>query len=95
MNREEIQWDREAFGAFILTYKRPRRVYTYQALRRSGYTGPIYLVVDDKDPTLDEYLECFGSDKILIFRFQSLVGRLKTTSLGLNASLRDDSFNPS
>lgn len=43
------------FATFILTHGRPDRVYTVNTLKRSGYTGPVYLIVDDEDKTLDEY----------------------------------------
>lgn len=42
-------------AAFILTHGRPNNVLTYQALRTGGYTGPIYLIVDNEDKMLEEY----------------------------------------
>lgn len=52
----------ENFAAFILTHKRPNAVKTHAVFRRAGYTGPLYLVVDDEDPTLDEYRAKYGAD---------------------------------
>ena len=57
---------RNDFAALILTYRRPDRIRTIDALRRQGYTGKIYLVVDDKDPSLSDYQEIYG-DQILTF----------------------------
>lgn len=54
------------FAALILTHKRPDRQYTIEALRRSGYTGKVYLVVDDQDPTLSEYQRRYG-DMVIVF----------------------------
>ncbi|MDD3952128.1 MAG: hypothetical protein PHW59_13510 [Desulfobacterales bacterium] len=54
------------FCAFILTHGRPDRVYTYKTLLRAGYTGKIYIVIDDEDKTADEYRARFG-DKVLQF----------------------------
>lgn len=48
-----------SFVALILTHGRPDNVITYSALRRHGYTGPIIIVVDDEDATLDEYKKKF------------------------------------
>lgn len=45
----------EDFAAFILTHGRPDNVITLKTLRHHGYTGPIYLVVDNEDLTLDDY----------------------------------------
>ena len=57
---------REDFAAFILTHGRPDRVYTYETLAKSGYTGKIYIVIDDEDETGDEYRKRYG-DKVLTF----------------------------
>lgn len=54
------------FAAFILTHGRPDNVKTYQSLRKMGYTGKIYLIVDDEDPTLDQYLKKY-KDEVKIF----------------------------
>lgn len=56
----------EDFAAFILTNRRPDRVITYDSLRAAGYTGPVYLLVDDLDPTRAEYLARFG-EQVVIF----------------------------
>ena len=54
------------FAAFILTHGRPDRVHTYTTLRKAGYTGKIFLVIDDEDKTGDEYREKYG-DSVLTF----------------------------
>ena len=56
----------ESFAAFILTNKRPDRVYTYTHLRNSGYTGQVFFVVDDGDPTLLAYQDKYG-EQVLVF----------------------------
>lgn len=53
---------RSDFAALILTHNRADRVFTYESLRRHGYTGPIMIVIDDSDPSMHEYLERFGSE---------------------------------
>lgn len=57
---------RDDFCAFILTHGRPDRVHTYKTLLRAGYTGKVYIVIDDEDKTADEYRRIFG-DKVLQF----------------------------
>lgn len=57
---------REDFCVFILTHGRPDNVVTYNTLRRSGYTGRIYLVVDDEDKTAQQYIDRYG-DEVLRF----------------------------
>lgn len=57
---------RKDFCAFILSHGRPNRVHTYKTLRRSGYTGKIYIVIDDEDGTAEEYRKRYG-DEVLQF----------------------------
>lgn len=57
---------RDDFCAFILTHGRPDRVHTYKTLLRAGYTGKIFIVIDDEDKTAGEYRKRYG-DKVLQF----------------------------
>lgn len=59
-----MKWNN--FATFILTHGRPDNVLTYGALRKHGYTGPIYLIVDNEDSTLGEYKKKYG-DQVIIF----------------------------
>jgi hypothetical protein len=54
------------FATFILTHGRADSVLTYDALKRSGYTGSIYLLVDNEDKQVDKYIDNYG-DEVLIF----------------------------
>lgn len=55
------------FAALVLTHGRPNNVKTVGALRRHGYTGKIFLVVDDEDKALPEYQQNFGTDIVKVF----------------------------
>lgn len=61
---------RNSFGAFILSHGRPDRVLTYTTLRKRGYTGPIYIVCDDEDETIEEYRARF--ENVLVFSKQEI-----------------------
>lgn len=50
------------FCAFILTHGRPDKVITYKTLRKSGYTGKIYVVIDDEDKTAEQYKAKYGAE---------------------------------
>lgn len=39
----------------ICTHGRPNAQHTYETLRKSGYTGEIYLILDDEDNKLKDY----------------------------------------
>lgn len=54
------------FAVFILTHGRPNNQHTLQALKKAGYTGKIYLVVDDLDKTIDEYKKMYG-ESVIVF----------------------------
>ena len=53
-------------AVFILTHGRPDNVITYQTLRRQGYTGKIYLIVDDEDKTIRDYKNTY-EDEVIVF----------------------------
>lgn len=57
-------------AVFILTHGRADKVITFNTLRRNGYTGKIYLIVDDGDKQLNRYIENFGEENIIIFNKQ-------------------------
>ena len=57
---------RDDFAAFILTHGRPDNVRTLRSLELSGYTGRVYLVIDDEDESGAEYRERYG-DRVLTF----------------------------
>ncbi len=65
------------FAVFILSHGRPKNVKTYETLRKFGYTGKIYLIIDDEDKCKDEYKEIY-SDEVLIFNKKNRA--LKTDS---------------
>lgn len=58
---------RDDFAALILTHGRPDNVWTLKALKRAGYTGRWYLVVDDEDATREQYIARYGADRVLTF----------------------------
>lgn len=53
------------FAVFILTHGRPRKVLTYTQLRNRGYSGLIYLIVDDEDAALPEYRRQYGGQVVV------------------------------
>jgi hypothetical protein len=54
------------FAAFILSHGRADSLLTYDALRSSGYTGKIYILVDNEDSQADQYIEKYG-DEVIVF----------------------------
>ena len=54
------------FATFILTHGRADNVLSYRALKKGGYTGQIYLLVDNEDKQLQKYLDNYG-DEVIVF----------------------------
>jgi hypothetical protein len=55
------------FAAFILTHGRPDNVYTFDTLRKHGYTGKIFIIIDNEDKTANQYINKFGNENVIIF----------------------------
>ena len=53
------------FAVFILSHGRSDRVFTFDTLRKEGYTGKIYIVLDDQDEEIPEYQKRF--ENVVIF----------------------------
>ena len=58
---------KDKFAVFILTHGRPDDVLTVEALRRSGYTGKTYFLIDNEDKKADAYRARFGDENVIVF----------------------------
>lgn len=65
------------FAMFILSNGRPHNVKTINTLKKVGYTGKYYVIVDDLDPTLQEYKNLYG-DKVIVFNKKRYMGMCDT-----------------
>jgi hypothetical protein len=61
------------FAVFILTHGRANSVYTHGTLRKQGYTGKIYLICDDEDKQIDQYIKLYGTDSVVVFNKQEAI----------------------
>jgi len=68
---------RDDFAVFILIHGRPDRQYTLSALERAGYTGRLFIVIDDEDETGDEYRALYG-DQVLVFSKDQIAATFDT-----------------
>ena len=57
---------RNDFAVFILSHGRANRVVTVETLRKCGYTGEIYIIIDDTDKEANEYFARYG-DHVIVF----------------------------
>jgi len=55
------------FCAFILSHGRADNVRTFDTLKRHGYTGKVYIVIDNEDATAPEYYKNFGKENVIMF----------------------------
>lgn len=57
----------ESFCVFIISHGRPDKVITLRTLKKAGYTGPIFIVCDNEDKTIDDYRKNHGAKMVLVF----------------------------
>lgn len=69
-------------GAFILTHGRPNNVLTYALLKKSGFTGPIHIVIDNEDPAADQYRANFPD--VIMFDKAAVARTFDTADLSDN-----------
>lgn len=55
------------FCVFIISHGRPDKVVTLKTLNQCGYTGPLFIVCDNEDKTVDQYRKNHGANMILVF----------------------------
>ena len=55
------------FAVFILTHGRPDNVKTLSTLKKCGYTGKIYFIVDNEDKTIEQYQNNYGIENVKVF----------------------------
>ena len=59
--------DNKDFAVFILTHGRPDNVKTLNTLKKCGYTGKIYFIVDNEDKAIEQYQKNYGIENVKIF----------------------------
>jgi hypothetical protein len=60
------------FAVFILTHGRPDNVKTLGTLKKCGYTGKIYFIVDNEDKCIYQYQNNYGAENVKIFNKKAL-----------------------
>lgn len=64
------------FAVFILTHGRPDNVKTFTTLKRCGYTGKIYFIVDNEDKTIERYYKNFGVENVKVFDKKAMADKV-------------------
>lgn len=70
INAKKIMDD---FVVFILSHGRADNVKTFHSLKKCGYTGKIFVLIDNEDPQVDLYKENF-KDKLIIYDKEKVAG---------------------
>lgn len=65
------------YAVFILTNGRPSNVLTYNALKKAGYTGRIYIIIDNQDKKANAYKERFGN-QVIVFDKEDIASQTDT-----------------
>lgn len=65
-------------AAFILSHGRADKVTTWQMLKRSGWTRPVYIICDNEDETVDQYRHQFGDHNVIVFDKKAIASTFDT-----------------
>lgn len=57
----------KSFAVFILSHGRANNVITIKTLREIGYTGKIYIIIDNEDSQENEYKKIKNVEDIIVF----------------------------
>ncbi|HQU96570.1 MAG TPA: hypothetical protein PLO39_10515 [Saprospiraceae bacterium] len=55
------------FAVFILSHGRPDNVITFDTLKKQGYTGKVFIIIDNEDKTSEQYYSRFGKENVIMF----------------------------
>lgn len=55
------------YCVFILSHGRAQDVKTVASLKKHGYTGKYFIVIDDEDDQAEDYVRVHSKEKVLIF----------------------------
>ena len=69
---------RDDFAVFILTHGRANKLVTLRALKKGGYTGKIYFLIDDEDEQHDEYVRKYGCNNVIVFNKRDVIAKTDT-----------------
>lgn len=58
---------RDDFAIFVLSHGRANKMKTVETMKEAGYTGKLYIICDNEDKELDDYIKNFGKEKVIIF----------------------------
>lgn len=61
------------FAVFILSHGRANNIITIDTLKKCGYTGKIYIIIDDEDKQQDEYKRLY-KDNVIVFSKKEMEG---------------------
>jgi len=71
-----LNMENKDFAVFILTHGRPDNVKTLSTLKKCGYTGKIYFIVDNEDKTIGRYIKNFGAENVKVFDKKAMADKI-------------------
>lgn len=72
---------RDDFAVFILSHGRAEKCLTLETLRRCGFTGKVFIVIDDEDEQKADYFSNYGSDIVVEFCKKDYVSSVDTITI--------------
>lgn len=57
----------KSFCIFIISHGRANNVKTASTLIKCGYSGPVFIVIDNEDKQFNDYVKNFGEGNVVVF----------------------------
>ena len=71
---------RDDFAVFIISHGRAGQVDTLETLKRRGYGGKWFVVVDNEDEQQERYIGEYGAENVVVFDKQEYIDKVDTIS---------------
>lgn len=68
------------YAVFILSHERIGNIKTDRMLKKGGYTGDWFVVIDDNDSQIEEYKKAYG-DRLIVFSKEDINKRTDTCDI--------------
>jgi len=59
--------EKRSSGVFILSHGRANNVKTWTSLKKAGYSGRVWIILDNEDQEIEKYEKNFGSENVIVF----------------------------
>lgn len=70
----------DSFAVFIISHGRAGNIDTLRMLRRCGYGGQCFIVIDNEDEQQERYMSEYGAENVIVFDKEEYIKKVDTIS---------------